>query len=421
MEDRITVAQALELGVAITWQQAVAITLEAWHVSVNAEVRERPVHLGPESCVLTVQGDVLLPRPALGRDPGNAQQLLRALLDGVHAPPELVDIAFGARPTFLSDDLAAFSRPNRRVEIVDVASRAVTALAAMGLSARDATAQPRGASAGDQPTPAVAAPTAPAPSEPPLDAFEKLRQQAAERPAAPAAPQPPRPAPSRARWAPVLLGAASMLAVLVAWRAWTSDAPIAVPADAPPPAVIETTLEASPPDPSWFAAGRRDLDIALPRSATSTSPRARPTPSAAAGIATGVTSPGSPTAEPSAALVAGDSALPVGTPETVPSFPAEDTVYSWASEGVTPPTMIFPRMPRTAFPEPDAVIDGRPYLEVLVNDRGDVDAVRLRGNLSSADLVRHGMMLAPAKAWHFAPATLDGRPVRYVVRVLVGQ
>jgi len=31
------------------------------------------------------------------------------------------------------------------------------------------------------------------------------------------------------------------------------------------------------------------------------------------------------------------------------------------------------------------------------------------------------MMMAPAKAWQFTPATRNGQPVRYVVRVLVSQ
>lgn len=434
MEDRITVAQALELGVAITWQQAVAVTLEAWHVADNAHVRQHPVNVDPESCVLTVTGDVLLPRQANRHDPEGARQLLHALLDGVEAPPELVDIAFGARNQSLSDDLAQFSRPNRRIEIVDVASRAVTALTALGIKAREAVPQPPIVSQGAAPPPMLSgeAVVAAAP-----DAFDLLRQQAAARPsaaasaAAPVEPQaPPRVPRTRQRWVPLLVGAAATIAALLVWRAWHDAASSAAPSAEPAPTVAiapEAELAPAPPDPSWFAAGRRIADIVLRRRpATKTAPTAAMTPAApAAGATTATTTP--PVAMVAASPAPGEaspgsSLAPPTTPSPdVAPFPDEATVYTWKSEGVAPPTMLFPRMPRNAFPEPGELLDDRPYLEVLVNEQGDVDAVRLRGNLTTSEIVSHGMMLAPAKAWHFSPATRNGQPVRYVVRVLVGQ
>jgi hypothetical protein len=96
----------------------------------------------------------------------------------------------------------------------------------------------------------------------------------------------------------------------------------------------------------------------------------------------------------------------------------EGTVYSWASRDVVPPVMLQPRMPRSAFPEFDEEVTG-PFVEVLVNEQGGVDAVRLRGRMDQGEAVRYGMMLSAAKAWQFQAAHRGGRTVRYVVRVLI--
>jgi hypothetical protein len=95
------------------------------------------------------------------------------------------------------------------------------------------------------------------------------------------------------------------------------------------------------------------------------------------------------------------------------------SVYSWTNPTVVPPMMRFPRMPRSSFPAPGEAITG-PYFEALVSQSGAVEAVRLRGREEPGQtFYHHSMMLAAAKAWQFAPARLDGRPVRYVVRVVV--
>jgi hypothetical protein len=95
------------------------------------------------------------------------------------------------------------------------------------------------------------------------------------------------------------------------------------------------------------------------------------------------------------------------------------TVYSWTNAAVEPPTIRYPAMPSSALPLPDATVDG-PYFEVLVDDRGDVETVRLRGRVEPGEtFYRHSMMLASAKLWRFTPARLDGRAVRYVVRVVI--
>ena len=410
MDERISVAQVLELGVSITWQQAVAVTLDAWHAALNAHVREQPVQLDAESCLLTVKGHVLLPRPAAVHRPDGAMQLLRAMLDGVDAPAELVEVAFGTATDTLSDDLAQFSRPNRRVEIADVATRGLAARAALAIHAPVAPT-----------TPAWVAPPLASAALPPDGAFAALRQEAAARtpnvPAKASATQARRP---MRWWVPVLVGTTATIAIVAAWQ-WWPGAP-AVPAGAA--AIAETPLEESPPDPAWFAAGQRTADIHLTRRPAATT---LATSSAAVAELSAEVNTGGPTVvERSSAPTPGaTSSSPArGGPDGVMDGDvdvAETPIYSWTSEGVSPPTMVLPRMPAAAFPEPGDDLNDRPYLEVLVNEQGSVDAVRLRGNLRSSDVVRHGMMMAPAKAWQFAPATRNGQPVRYVVRVLVNQ
>jgi hypothetical protein len=98
-----------------------------------------------------------------------------------------------------------------------------------------------------------------------------------------------------------------------------------------------------------------------------------------------------------------------------------DAVYSWTNEGVEPPAFRYPAMPAWAVVDRASTVSG-PYLEVLVDPQGQVETVRIRGRIEPGEtFYRHSMMLASAKLWQFRPARLNGRPVRYVVRVLIEQ
>lgn len=96
------------------------------------------------------------------------------------------------------------------------------------------------------------------------------------------------------------------------------------------------------------------------------------------------------------------------------------SVYSWTSPDVEPPRMTYPGMPQSAFPPlTEEAITG-PYFEVLVDETGAVEAVRMHGQAAPGETVyQYRMLLAAAKAWRFTPAMRDGQPVRYVVRVVL--
>lgn len=97
----------------------------------------------------------------------------------------------------------------------------------------------------------------------------------------------------------------------------------------------------------------------------------------------------------------------LGTP------PSPDlTIYTQADEGVTPPSLLQPRLPSQ--PPPGVREDQIGAIELLVNERGLVERVRL---VSPTNRYSERMLLSALKAWIFAPATKDGQPVRYLTRV----
>ena len=93
--------------------------------------------------------------------------------------------------------------------------------------------------------------------------------------------------------------------------------------------------------------------------------------------------------------------------------PRDRRVYTADDADVEPPTMRRPQlqMERRTDTEPSDS-----YVEVVVDERGEVMQVRLR----SSDLsLNDRMIVAAAKAWQFEPAMKDGRPVKYVLRLPV--
>jgi hypothetical protein len=98
---------------------------------------------------------------------------------------------------------------------------------------------------------------------------------------------------------------------------------------------------------------------------------------------------------------------------------APAVVYTAANNDVAPPVLRRQQLstpPATFVDDPPA---DWPYLDVLVDESGAVETVRLIARIPAAGetLYRHRMLVAAAKAWQFTPASRDGRPVRYRLRV----
>lgn len=248
----------------------------------------------------------------------------------------------------------------------------------------------------------------------------------------------------------VLGGAAVVIAALVAvvWRGQGAtpptppggDAAAAVSTAAPAastsaaaatPAVANPASPTTPPAlPSIGAASNgRERRATSTASASDRAPIViGPADGATAGptgAAVSPTAPASTTAPPATPSPAPTSAEPprrVVAAPTTPAAPARASsrqpLYAAGDAGVTAPVMLRQQLPSPL--EPNAAVpDDWPFLELIIDERGAVEAVRLRApSLAPGQtLYRHRMLLAAAKAWQFDPATRDGVPVRYLLRV----
>ena len=98
----------------------------------------------------------------------------------------------------------------------------------------------------------------------------------------------------------------------------------------------------------------------------------------------------------------------------VPNLAVDTTIgiYSSHDTDVKAPVMVRPVLPTA--PPSDIPADQLGTLELLVDERGNVEHVRL---VSPFNRHQERMIVASAKAWRFSPATRAGRPVKYHARV----
>ena len=88
-----------------------------------------------------------------------------------------------------------------------------------------------------------------------------------------------------------------------------------------------------------------------------------------------------------------------------------DAVYSNEDAAVDPPKMVYPQLP------PPALVLGASsvnVMEILIGQDGMVEKVKL---VSPPRRMTDMMLLSGAKLWKFAPASLDGLPVKYRLAV----
>lgn len=98
------------------------------------------------------------------------------------------------------------------------------------------------------------------------------------------------------------------------------------------------------------------------------------------------------------------------SPNGVAALP-DTTVYSARDAGVTPPKMLSADVPRPTFASMPTITNS---MELIVSPEGEVEHVQL---VTAPQRMTDMMILSSAKLWKFAPATKDGHPVRYRLRI----
>ena len=259
-------------------------------------------------------------------------------------------------------------------------------------------------------------------------------------------------------------GAIVLAAAFVVWRSapgpnvvMTPKAPAAAASTPAPPAAAEPSAAASGP-PTAPAVAPAAASTLSPSSAPRVSAMRPPATSLSAGAAPREAAPvaarpanAGPVAEPGRAVenAPPPSPLVATTPAAGASTPAgggtrgarivvsspdaprpaaragRDPIrsrvpfYSATDTNVVPPVMLRQHLPSPLL-EPGAELQpGGPYLELLIDESGAVEQVRLRAREPQPGQTwyRHRMLLAAAKAWQFEPARLDQQAVRYLLRV----
>ena len=90
----------------------------------------------------------------------------------------------------------------------------------------------------------------------------------------------------------------------------------------------------------------------------------------------------------------------------------DTTVYTAIDTEVAPPSLLRSRLPSD--PPLGVRSDSLPEVEIVVSPTGEVESVKLMTQQAG---VGAAMMLSAIKAWRFVPATRDGEPVRYRLRM----
>jgi TonB family protein len=103
---------------------------------------------------------------------------------------------------------------------------------------------------------------------------------------------------------------------------------------------------------------------------------------------------------------------PIAPVRPTPRAAAADRIFSSGDPQVTPAVLIRPHLPEN--PAPEVPEEHVGTLEFVVTETGAVERVHL---VSPANRYQERMLVAAAKTWQFRPATRDGRPVRYRIRI----
>jgi cytoskeletal protein RodZ len=440
----VSLADLRARNVTPVWQEAVAVVQELIQ-TVKATTGSAELLPDLEHIALIPNGDVVaLPgSPEPSNPVRHAAVMLKLLVEGIPTPPELesfISRNVGDPPQYdnvaeFSRNLAFFERPGRRADVERLVGRAIAAEqtsradeelrrlkeraseVTQAMPAPDFLQQPQ-KRVKTIPIPVIAvlgvvviagalwawqllsAPGAPAPET-------AAAEQAAAPPVSEATP-PPAEAPSMPAAAPADSGTAAP-------ADGQTPAPAAPNADQAPKSLIARAGDAVRSAVNTLIGSNPPASAAAPAPATTAKAeptRQRPRRRAAQQTVTAATPAPAAAREPVAPAPA-----PAPPVETMPteidrSFEAPVEVFTARDEGVTPPVIVRPVLPKD--PPPDVPPADIGVVEVVVDENGDVLHVKL---ISPANRYRERMLVSASKMWKFRPAYKDGVPVRYKTRV----
>ena len=126
-----------------------------------------------------------------------------------------------------------------------------------------------------------------------------------------------------------------------------------------------------------------------------------PTPLPAASPAADSSTKGGPTLLP--------PLPPAEAPKPSPAILAPDGIFSSAYPDVKAPALLRQQLPREPAPGDDTG-----FFDMVIDEAGNVANIKL---ISPRRRYHDRMLVAAAKAWKFRPATLNGLPVKYRIRI----
>jgi hypothetical protein len=377
-----TLAQLLDRRTPIEWFEAVAIIQGLSHVLLEEYPSSDPGVPKADEVAIAPEGHVeLLARGLRDAPVARAARLLHELSEGAALPVQLrllVLQEISPSPCCqsileFSTRLALFERPGRADIIRGVYER-----------------------------------------------YLRLPPQPAEGAAPVAAPPAPKMAAREPWWRTRLVRAGGVAALLsgallagVSWG-WRSGSPLPTgTVDRRGPvartvgdvrlSVAEAAAEGAKSVSRWLGLESAERPAPAPTAAALEAP---PVPQAAPSRLPVRTAPAPPAPVSAAARVA---APPPALPDV--------KIYSGIDGAVVPPSLLRSRLPSE--PPPGVRADALPEVEIVVSETGEVESVKL---LTPQAGVGPSMMLSAIKTWRFHPASLDGEPVRYRLRMrLTGQ
>lgn len=367
----LPVARLLQLRIPIAWQEAVAVAIAA---EARSAADATPITL--EQCRISTEGRVLLDSGAVRSraDEVSPLQLLRALIEGQSAPEALRALAATAEDALASFpseredeqpahvDLRHFASPHPELEIARLAERGLAA----GHGAAVVSTRVIFSDSG----------VAPLVRRRPRVPVQPVRTR--RRPGVTVRVQ----QPSRR----VAVGFAVLFLALASAAAAMG-------------AIVSGV--------GWPFAGLSGPELTAPAQGAS---RSRPNPETRARAP--LVSDAAPSLVPLAGLAV--TAAPAALAAAPEAATATFRAYSSADGDVAPPVLLRPQMPSA--PRSDGTREPSALVELLVDEDGLVQRVRLE---SASPSVKDHMILAAAKAWRFRPATRDGQPVPYMLRMPV--